>query len=488
MLTVDESLERKVLVYLHDRDEEKVWKDLLEDIKISPVYAAGPVAFRNEIENHRYTHIFVWERDFESLYEIIASTLCEEITYVITDYSHVYGDFGSCKLLRRPVSCLNMVDVLNGIWDKSDYVRTRNAERFIFPEARVLVVDDSLVNQKVMCSVLGDFEIYAKTASSGRECLEILKDYEFDLILLDQRMPDMDGLETLRRVRQIPGKNSKIPVLCITAELGRDVKDKLIEAGFNDYIAKPVKDYHLGRLLRRYLPDDMAVVVTDEAEEEVVKPVAEVKKAPQPEDIIIDMEKGTANVGGLEEVYLSVLNTYYYEGREKLEAIPGQFMDGDISLFTTNVHALKSSSASVGAMNISERFKALEFAGKENNKYFIEENLDPTLQDFDKVLEKVKEILIEKGAFIDNEGDGVNVDDLDKENLDPAVINDLQQSLNNVNLKRCEEIIADLGGHNYGEEINNNIKRMKEAYDMFDYHTVKDMVAAILNILNGGSE
>ncbi len=157
-------------------------------------------------------------------------------------------------------------------------------------------------------------------------------------------------------------------------------------------------------------------------------------------------------------------------------------------LFTTNVHALKSSSASVGAVNISEKFKALEFAGKENNRMFIEENLDPTLHAFDELLAKVKSILVEKGVF---EGLADSTDalkDLDRENLDAEVMSDLQQNLNNVNLKRCEELINELAGHNYGEEINANIKKMKDAYDMFDYQTVKNMVKAVLNIINEGEE
>ena len=192
------------------------------------------------------------------------------------------------------------------------------------------------------------------------------------------------------------------------------------------------------------------------------------------------------DVGGAEDVYYSVLNTYYNEGVDKLEAIPGQFMDGDINLFTTNVHALKSSSASVGALNISERFKALEFAGKDNDRKFIEENLDPTLRDFRELLVKVKQMLVEKGVF---EGHDKGEDPmilLELEELDVEVMNELQQSLNNVNLKRCEEIIGELTGHNYGDDINANIRKMKEAYDMFDYHTVKETVKAVQNIINGG--
>lgn len=486
MLSVDESIERRVLVYLHDKDEENVWKNLMEDIKISPVYAAGPVAFRNEIENHRYTHIFLWEKDYELLYDILSQTMCEEITYVITDFNHVYKDFGNCRILRKPLSCLNIIDVLNGEWDQNDYIRKRKTERVIFPKARVLVVDDSLVNQQVICSLLENFEVKAKTASGGIACLDMLRDEDFDLILLDQMMPEMDGIETLHRIKRMAGHNSRIPVLCITAELGRDVWERLIDEGFDDYIAKPVKDYHLARLLRQYLPNDLTVIVTDDEEKHENGHAA---SKPEKEEginrsIDIDTAKGIANVGGSEDVYLTVLNTYYNEGLDKWKDIPGQFLDGDIQLFTTNVHALKSSSASIGALAISERFKKLEFAGKDNNRGYIEENLDLCLEDFRELLNSVKDILISKGAFEDSADNGPDLSGLEEVSLSVEYVEDLQHNLNNVNLKKCEEIINAMSGTNYGNDVNAVIRQIKDAYDMFDYHKVKDLLTGLLSELS----
>ena len=485
MLSVDETMERHVLVYLHDKDEDVIWKKLMEDIRISPVYAAGPVALMNEIADHRYTHIFVWERDYEALGDILKQSMCEEITYVITDYSHVYRDFGECRIIRKPLSSLNIIEVLNGQWSADDYMRTRSAERYIYPDARVMVVDDSVVNQQVISSILENFDIVARCASSGKECLEILKEEEFDLILLDHLMPEMDGIETLHRIQQIPGANADIPVLCVTAELGRDVGERLREMGFDDYIAKPVKDYHLARLLRKYLPDELAVIVQDEPvkqdkEEDTVSTVQE-EEIPDP--LEINIEKGIENVGGLEDIYYVVLNTYYHEGLDKWKAIPGQFLTGDISLFTTNVHALKSSSASIGALVMSERFKKLEMAGKENNIAYIESQLDSCLDDFMELLEKIKEMLTERGAYEDEENGGNELDGLEESSLSRETIEELQESLNKVNLKRCEEILADLAGFNYGSELNSLIGQIRDAYDMFDYHTVKDIVAKVLKII-----
>ncbi len=489
MLSVDESLDRRVLVYLNDKDEETMWKKLMEDISINPVYAAGPIAFKNEIENHRYTHIFVWEKAYETLYEIINQTMCEDITYIITDYSHAYKDFGNCRVLRKPLSCLNIISALNYEWKPNDYRRARNTEKVTFPDASILVVDDALVNQKVLSGMLTNFEVKVKTASSGRGCLEMLKDEEFDMVLLDQLMPEMDGIETLRRIRMMPGRSNKVPVLCITAELGRDVGERLIESGFDDYIAKPVKDYHLERLLRKYLPADMAVVITQEnAAEEEKRPApakVEVKENDMPvgDPLSIDMEKGMENVGGLMDVYLSVLNTYYHEGLGKWKDVPEQFLSGDIKLFTTNVHALKSSSASVGAYNISELFKRLEFAGKENNLGYIEKNLDECLEYFRGLLDKVKDLLVSEGAFEDADTVDESLLDLEESKLDAGLIDEFKQALNSVNLKRCEEILKEISVNNYGADINASIRQIKDAYEIFDYNKVKGLLNELLDLV-----
>ena len=77
---------------------------------------------------------------------------------------------------------------------------------------------------------------------------------------------------------------------------------------------------------------------------------------------------------------------------------------------------------------------------------------------------------------------------MERSELDPEVIADLQQSLNNVNLKRCEELLGDLVRHNYGQDLNTKLKHIKDAYDMFDYHSVKELLAELTDSTNGGQQ
>ena len=488
IVKLDDNAEYQVLIYLDNKDEESIWKPLMEDFKINPIYVSGPSAFRSAIENKRYTQIFVPDSVYELLKDTLISTQCEEYTYVVTDYQHVYQDYGRSRIIRRPLSCLNIAEAINGTWMKEDYQKPVEHEKIIFPDAKVLIVDDSMVNLKVLASMLDNFQIKADMVSSGAACLNILETERYDLILLDQYMPDMDGITTMHRIRETSKNGRSVPILCITADFGAEVREKLLEEGFQDYVAKPVKGYYLERLLRQYLPEKLAVSLVQE--EEPVKRTneehLEIDRG-QSDPLEIDTVRGCENIGGNKEAYAAVLNTYYQEGITKLEEIPLMYTSEDLSLYITNVHSLKSSSASVGAAEISVLFKELELAGKENNRKFIDEHTKAVLAQFTILLDNVKTYLIDNGCF---EGDKTQENDEktgEIEELKPAAVEELKQMLANVNLKRCEELLEQMAKGNYGLEYNNKIKEIKKNYEMFEYHKVKELIEELYTLVKSFS-
>lgn len=120
---------------------------------------------------------------------------------------------------------------------------------------RILVVDDNLDNQEILVrrlEVLGGFEILV--ASNGKEALEIASDSHPDLVLMDLRMPVMDGFEATRALRRTDwGK--KLPIIAVTAYTSREHREKAMSAGCSDFIPKPIIDYSLiGRKIREFLP------------------------------------------------------------------------------------------------------------------------------------------------------------------------------------------------------------------------------------------
>ncbi len=470
--SVENPNEKCVLIYLDMKESDHYWMQLMDNFKISPYYVTSTNTFRMALEERKYTHIFIPDTEYAALKQTIGNAGCAKYTYVVTDSAHVYEDFDECRIIRKPVFCLNVAEALNNTWKKEDYSKTTDVQRVSYPEARVLVVDDNIVNLKVILNMLKEFDIHADMATSGDGCLNILSEEKYDLLLLDQLMPGMSGSQTVYQIRKRGGINADIPTVCITAEFGADIRERLIAEGFQDYIAKPIKQFYLDRILQQYLPEHMRVIAGENASSEQAKVT---EKAPDP--LYLDTKAGVELVGGSKEVYHSILNTFYREGTQKLTQIP-LMLGTDLNMYTTNVHALKSSSASIGATNISALFKMLEMAGKEGNRAYLERENERTLVLFDQLLKKIRDYLTDNDAF-ELEGDEFESAG-DEQRLSKDVIEDLLKNLATVNLKYCEEKIIALNRTNYGEKCNAQLQEIRRKYEQFDYHAVKTLLEQLL--------
>ena len=131
-------------------------------------------------------------------------------------------------------------------------------ESFRAPDARILVVDDVAVNHKVVKLLLKKTEIQIDTADSGPECLDKYYENHYDLILLDHMMPDMDGIEVLNRMMESEKyKEERTPVIALTANAVLGAEKEYLNAGFDDYLTKPVQGADLENLILKYLPPEL---------------------------------------------------------------------------------------------------------------------------------------------------------------------------------------------------------------------------------------
>ena len=118
--------------------------------------------------------------------------------------------------------------------------------------SKVLVVDDNNLNLKVATKLISKLNLEVITASSGQECInKILNGEKYDIILLDDMMPELSGKDTLLKLRKIEGFN--IPVIALTANALSGMREEYIEFGFNDYLAKPIEIKELEKIINKYL-------------------------------------------------------------------------------------------------------------------------------------------------------------------------------------------------------------------------------------------
>jgi CheY-like chemotaxis protein len=116
----------------------------------------------------------------------------------------------------------------------------------------VLVVDDNEDNLSLLAFLVEQLDCQILTAVDGKTALDLVKNYQPSLILLDMMLPDLDGLEVLSRIRQNPGK-AKIPVIAVTAMARPQDRERILSAGCNEYVTKPYNVDEIDALMRRYL-------------------------------------------------------------------------------------------------------------------------------------------------------------------------------------------------------------------------------------------
>jgi CheY-like chemotaxis protein len=133
-------------------------------------------------------------------------------------------------------------------------------ELFTAPEARILIVDDTKVNILVAVGLLKKTEMIVDSAISGQEAVQMAKKTKYDMILMDQRMPEMDGTEAMKIIKsQEDGLNRDTITVCMTADAVIGAKERYLAEGFDDYLTKPVDSIQMKRLIMKRLPKEKVI-------------------------------------------------------------------------------------------------------------------------------------------------------------------------------------------------------------------------------------
>jgi CheY-like chemotaxis protein len=139
-------------------------------------------------------------------------------------------------------------------------------ESFKAPDARILVVDDVKMNLTVFKQLLKNTEMQIDTASGGEQSLDMIRKGSYDIVFMDHLMPEMDGIETLKKgIEEGIINLNKIPVIALTANAIMGAKEMFLSEGFSDYLSKPIESNKLAEMLVKYLPGEKVIFVDHRA-------------------------------------------------------------------------------------------------------------------------------------------------------------------------------------------------------------------------------
>ena len=483
LIQLENEAKPNVLICVENDFNMAKWQNIMEVLDVRPTYCRNYYGFDRAIQDKHFDFIFITDTVYENLSNIISLYECQEYTYVLANYDAVYGDFGKCRLIRRPLSCILVCEILNHKWNKEDYKKSTVEETFIAKDAKVLVVDDNAVNLKVSAGIFSKYGIDISVATCGEDSIRKMENEKYDLVLMDMVMPDMSGDDVLKAIRAKDNNYYKeVPFVALTAQNGANVREEMLGLGFQEYLAKPIKRRYLEKCLLKFLPEELIehVKVKDTDSRKEGETSADQEQRPEKG---LNTDKGLLNIGFNQDAYAAILNTYYAEGVKYLELLPNLLEVGDIQLFTTDVHGIKSSSASIGAMEVSALFKELEFDGKAGDIGAINGKFGGYLDKFKEILEEVKGYLISIGKFSESESEE-SVDDKEAETMTADILQNLKTELDKMNLKVTDTLVPELASKNFGAQVNGQIKKLKEAYDMFDFHQVKAILNGMIESMN----
>ncbi|MBO4414591.1 MAG: response regulator [Lachnospiraceae bacterium] len=244
---------------------------------------------------------------------------------------------------------------------------------FTIPDAEILVVDDNEMNRYVFSSLLKDLECRIDEADSGMKCLELVKERKYDIIFMDHMMPEMDGVETFHRLREMTDSpNIDTPVIVLTANAITGAREQYLAEGFDDFLTKPVVPEKLEKLISDIIPKERQKPGR-------AKPAGEAGGTGETADELpvvegVDWDYALLKLKKV-ELLKNVVSDFRLTAPSEIKALKGMFEkilsnggDDAYNDYRIRVHAMKNTAAMCGGMQASALARTLEYAARDIDK------------------------------------------------------------------------------------------------------------------------
>ncbi|RLC19239.1 MAG: hybrid sensor histidine kinase/response regulator [Deltaproteobacteria bacterium] len=245
-------------------------------------------------------------------------------------------------------------------------------------DIRILLVEDNEVNQMVAQAILNRLGLRADIADNGLKAVNTLKTAPYDIVFMDVQMPEMDGLEATKVIRdpQSGVLNPEVPVIAMTAHVMREDRDLCIQAGMNDYLSKPIRAQKILDVLEKYLFSETA---------RKAEPEPTAKKRPPKKDIF-DETMLLGGLGGDKAMFKEIMEVFLQDIPRLLKELKVASESGDTEKVGMHGHSIKGASASAGAQRLRDVAYELETAGKDRDIARIPLLIETLEQEFKEVV------------------------------------------------------------------------------------------------------
>ncbi|MDR1508093.1 MAG: response regulator [Synergistaceae bacterium] len=317
---------------------------------------------------------------------------------------------------------------------------------FTAPEARVLIADDIETNLKVVEGLLAPYGMKVQLCGGGADAVRMAREGVYDIIFMDHMMPGMDGIEATAAIRATGGEYFRtVPIIALTANAISGMRETFLQNGFNDFLSKPIEISKLNEIMERWIPK--------EKKRAVQTPKMSASQAEAGLYIEgLNTSFGLASTGGTMERYMKVLELYCRDAEKRLETLSNAPDENGLASFITQVHALKSASASIGASGLSEKAAMLEDAGKRGDIAAISDGLSGFREALSQTVKHIRDALSSK--------EGAPEDEISA--LDKTALIRLKEALEAEDIGNVDRLIAGLSRKPLGDAAGDSLSRISD--------------------------
>ncbi|MFG6336149.1 MAG: PocR ligand-binding domain-containing protein [Lachnospiraceae bacterium] len=470
---------------------EKVAKNLVAAGLIQSEYTARELAMDMEklgvtyerleseedlgrVKDHNAGYLFVEQPLFTEAVQYFLKRNPDVCGVLLANYREVRSyDLANLRVVKKPLYILGLSNIFNGK-EEIGSVSFMEAEDFDFtaPKAEILVVDDNAINLTVVKGLLNPLKMKIDTALSGKDAVLMTTDKRYDIIFMDHMMPEMDGVETTRVIRRLLGNNGQVPIIALTANAVEGTAEMFINEGMNDFVTKPIEMRVIISKLHKWLPPEKIEKNRDKKMNAARLNANRDNKASQTTTDIsiegLDVKRAMEFLGN-ENLFWSVLKEYYRVIDKKCAMIQEYEQKEQWKEYTVEVHALKSASKQIGALDLAQVAEQMEAAGNAGNAALIHKITPGMLEEY----------MFYKGIlapyFVKQEeeqsGRAAKNDEMS------VLFGEMKEAMENLDMDAMEKVIKDMGQYSYSDAQRDIFEKLKNAVEDIDTERCEEILA-----------
>lgn len=392
---------------------------------------------KRRVSRGKTTHLIIGQTEYNQDKEYFDELSETKTIILVADRSQPPKTGPRIHVLYKPYNAMMLAEIFNGS-ETAQLTQKKKQRRFVAPKAKILVVDDNLMNLKVVEGLMRKYKIKIVAATSGEEALNLIDSRDYDFVFMDHMMPGMDGVECFHHIRDKQGAYFKqVPIIALTANAIAGSREMFLGEGFNEFIAKPIDTALLNDILHRFIPiekqfdeEDLAEVTNpapkedkrsrkstskkpekkdekagkSEESKKAEKPAPVVKKGRDPFDALPDIDKETAIMYcGSTEDFLELAEVYCASGKTYSEKLEEALESADMKNYALVSHTVKSTSKTLGAADLSETALVQEMAAKDGDEEAVRANHQEFIDKYAKILSQIEACLRDDEANSEDE-------------------------------------------------------------------------------------